>query len=64
MAARPCRERIQRLLVIEMVSPRGTPDTAIAARRGSAFNPASVPKVEIAVEIVGWALGSYSRTVA
>jgi len=63
IAVSPARDKIHRLLVMEIVSPLGIPETAMAARDGSDFKPASRAKAEMAVEIVDWAAGSYSRTL-
>jgi hypothetical protein len=52
IAVSPALDKIHRLFVIEMVSPLGTPETAIAALEGSDLRPACWANVEMAVEIV------------
>ena len=52
IAVKPGLERIHRLFVMEIVSPLGIPETAMAARLGSDLSPDSCAKAEIAVEIV------------
>jgi hypothetical protein len=63
IAVRPDRDKIHRLFVMEMVSPRGRPETATADRFGRLERPESLAKAVIELDMVGWSCGSYSRTL-
>ena len=63
MAVKAALERIHRLLVMEIISPLETPETAMAAWDGRELRPESCANADSAVEIVDFADGTYSRTL-